>query len=84
MAEEFAFIGHDFFGGDAVAKSNYRAVVKAAFDEVNRQHLLGQGRSLTPVYADTIHIECRGSSTPCSNRICSGRGRVTGLRFGAK
>jgi hypothetical protein len=60
MTEEFAFIGHDFFGGDVAAKSNYRAVVKAAFDEVNRQYLPGQGRSFTPVYADTTQTECPG------------------------
>jgi len=35
MLEEFAFVGHDYFGGDIAAKSNYRTVVKAAFDEVN-------------------------------------------------
>jgi hypothetical protein len=58
MAEEFAFIGHDYFGGDKAAKSNYRAIVNAAFDDVNRQYLLQFGRSFIPVYGDTTQVEC--------------------------
>jgi hypothetical protein len=58
MLEEFAFIGHDYFGGDVAAKSNYRSAVKAVFDEVNRQYLSPHGRSFTPIYGDTTQAEC--------------------------
>lgn len=57
MLEEFAFIGHDYFGGDIAAKSTYRTVIKAAFNEINRQYLLPHSRSFAPIYGDTTQAE---------------------------
>ncbi|MCI0698013.1 nucleotide-binding protein [candidate division KSB1 bacterium] len=58
MAEEFIFIWHDYFGENVKAKSKYRAIVKAAFEEVNSKYLLPYGRNFTPVFGDTKQSEC--------------------------